>query len=47
MLRVDLLYDRRPEGTAVTELESIIPFSESINPHGVVDDHFRTAAPLP
>lgn len=41
MLRVGLLYDRRPEGTAVTELESVIPFSESIKPRGIVGDQFR------
>lgn len=41
MLRVGLLYDRRPEGTAVTELESVIPFSESIKPRGIVGDRFR------
>jgi hypothetical protein len=41
MLRVGLLYDRRPEGTAVTELESVIPFSETIKPRGIVGDQFR------
>jgi hypothetical protein len=46
MLRVGLLYDRRLEGTAVTELESVIPFSESINPRGIVCDQFRTATTL-
>ena len=46
MLRVGLKYDRRLEGTAVTELESVIPFSKSINPRGIACNQFRTAATL-